>query len=401
MKCYVTAGSTTVSVAIMATLFLSVLAVIGSADTGLIPDYTPAESKYMPGLRAMALKDETRALAECNTILRTTPEASACQLLRAEIYLRRGQLVDAEKDLQAVISRQTSDAAYALDRLAVLYAYKNDKDAEGKTYRRLVQVYRAAKAEDGQPRVWADIAAQYLARALEAEGRVEEAIASLRTIGEPTPTERDRTLREWYVAQVNVRAERYKDAVGIYRAIGEGAKKTILSPELLSMQMDQVDALWAAGDRRSAMLGAIDVLDKALTASDGAETVIARAAGTVHILTINGDTFGTDMERTRRLLKASSKRLESRGHSVVGAVRSLLVSGPEEDTIRQTDTALRGAPRTEWALWSALYLGLAQPDQAGNLLKLVPAGSVQRTIAEVEAKAKTETLPAHGKGDIE
>lgn len=332
----------------------------------IIPDATPEENRQIQKVFAR-LDEPATAKSLLRDVLASHPQNRQARVMLGRLLLLEGKSKDAQDTIKSLTEGRTVYRPAVLLFLEIAKATGNKK-LELLNHKRLVST---------RPK-----SSYRLGTEAEAEGKAAQAEKFFkRTVAECS--EIQRPYATYHIGQFYLRQERYGDAATTFKDVLGKLNENSDSGWIAQTRLQYALALWANGER--------EIASKMIVATSrcvGRSGVLAEVRA--HVIVAKSILSPSDSGR----ISIPQGMREDNPFSLDAVVLVLAGKKPLEKQVQVVHAALDGAPRLEWALWSALYLGVARPDEAGKLLKVLPEGSLQKKIAEVETKATAETRPS-------
>lgn len=307
----------------------------------------------------------------CDSILKEHPDNRPARSMRIELMIQAGRPADAKLDIDWFQKNSPGFGNYAtLDDQAELARCLGDRQGLIAAYKSLAKIPERSSEEIDS-------------RISELEGNTKQAEGILRRMAENS---KEKSIPYDLMGGLKLRQGEWDAAVKSY----EMALK--VTPDKINAQRQLALAMWAAGRRDEALKLAMETM----TGSQGnvlGFVPFVDMALAARTLTDGGVGNKVDREKANALAKVQLDYSVPNRYSLEAAGAVLAGKAPIEKTVRQIQDVLKAEPYLDWALWSALYVGLAKPAEAGDLLKPLPKGSVQARIAEVEKNAGAASQP--------
>jgi tetratricopeptide (TPR) repeat protein len=348
---------------------------------------TTEENRQLSGLAEAQKDGQLAELAYLDQVLKKHPENVHTRGPRAHTLVQMGRMDEAMKDLDE-ITRKRPDYFGLAGTRAYYYRVKADRARELEELRKLV-----AKRLASDPVNAARSTAVGWSRA-----RIAELLDNLplarkewqAAVDEAPPQERASHI----VHQVMfyLRHGDYKDAATAAKTAVElnrryGTKGSSLVDSLTWHGF----SLWLSGKRTEALAAFFEAAERAQDEDESNYTPGALfdrkvlAIASARALATHG--AEEDKALAAKLMSDLGKSATHKNpyslESAVMALSGQSAAKPVADTVAE---AMKQAPNLDWALWTALYLGLSGDEEAKHLLKLLPEDSIQKRIAEREGK---------------
>lgn len=321
-----------------------------------------------------ALQNPAVVKQKIREVLKKNPKNRPAKVLMARLLLQEGDITTARATIEPLLAgRATYRPAVRL--LLELAQASGNKKMEASAYARMLA---------GRPQ-----AIDLLARKAESEGDIA-ASEKIRKQAVAASHPKVRVYRQYQLGRFYLRQGQFTKAITTLKATLPEVEK--LGAGWVSVvHRDCALAFWGKGNREEALKESLAATEAVISPPAGDPELRAASVMIVHILTRGG--IGTADQRAKAndlLTRASKTMPPSKLHSVEAVVLAVTGGASMEDLAARIRAVLKTAPKLDWALWAALYAGLSEPERTKDLLQILPEGSVQARIAEVERKAKAE-----------
>ena len=344
-------------------------------------DSTQEENEQLRGIFLAMPYGHSSTLTSCESVLKVNPKNRHARLIRAQTLLQVGRVVECKTEL-GYLQTNFPNFAPTYDALALVAFAQDDQKGALAAYKKRLQI----KPADPTLAMLAESSkGWYETRILELEGKINDAENALlaKPLAEGKPYVRAiaaETLAEFYSRQrkLTEAVKQLESAVATRRASRD--------PNV-SSQVLLATVRWAQGKRTEALKSMIataeDILDERISDRES----LCKAVLSAHVLTQRGTGTAQDKEKVSKLLREAAELFpDTLQYCMEDPLLALGGKTKVEDSIGRTRTVFKEASHIEWALWSALFLGLDESTKSGQLLQLLPEGTLQKQIADVEKK---------------
>jgi tetratricopeptide (TPR) repeat protein len=324
--------------------------------------------------------DDT-TLAFCDGVLKRFPDNRAASMLRTEALLNSGRIDECAGSLRELSRRDPDFQPLMRMEPLVALAAGNRQDAIAGFQRLIIKLQSKPVDEEnwlhGQsPMEWEP----YELKVLELEGRWDELERRLKSRLQADKTD---SLAYQEFGKFCLSRGRYAEAITQFRQAFT-LDKNRAGLEVLAMMylVDLARAQWADRQDSAAFSTLLEASRRMMLPKKDVSATLAECLVMATVLSRTG--FGTVEERAtinERLRTAALRFSATRVYSLGNVARALAGESSMAESIARVKKVLRTAPHLDWALWAALYLGLADPASRDELFKLLPEGSVQRALS--------------------
>lgn len=343
-------------------------------------DQAREEKDQLRAIRPATSQGPSATLVSCDAVIRKNPRNRMARLIRARSLLELGRIEDSKRELLS-LRKEFPTFREVLDLLAGAAIATGDTSEAVTFYKermRLKPVDPELIGLEAFATTW------YEMRILELEGKTSAVEKELVLLATESDAITGGVAKE-ELAGFYLRHGKPGQAVGCLKSLSE--VPTDWSDSASQVRLLLGIAHWASGNREEALKSFLSIAEALDNVADANEEFRAKATLGAVALARRGTGTNQDAEKAEKLLKRLTARFPVAPDYPLRAT-VLAAAGRNDVAQRSKGLAriLEKARYLEWALWEALYLGLTEPREAGRLLELLPAGTVQRRIADLENK---------------
>lgn len=337
---------------------------------------------------------QMKSLAALTALIAERPNNHVAIRYRANILMVMGEMERAKSDLDMIEKYSSVEPMIAEDYVRFWQA-KGDRAKQAAALKNQIEMkyddpFRDELAKSLAPTRKADM--------LELEGKIDEAVQLWnKIINESSP--QSRANKQIYYADFLIRQGKYSDASEEYaKAIRLAESQGKHEYTIASYKMNYALSQWACGKRTGAISMSLEASKGLVGCPNFTPDYPARSVLTAYLLTRRGVGSNADKQKASEYLtKLAELSPEERPYSLAGTLCAIQGKIPMKEQVARVQRVLKAAPYKEWALWSALFLGLSGQEGTQDLQKLIPKETVQAGILDVENKAlglKPESQPS-------
>jgi tetratricopeptide (TPR) repeat protein len=372
------------SALVMLAAIAAVSSVRGSPAIILYPNATNEEIIELYGFDYAEVQGPDVAMKFCEKVLAEHPGNRIARKLHAEQLLLRGDSIACTDEL-LVLLKQAPDLWGVRNDLAEAAAARGAKREAACWYREAAAVNLMPHPgfESDFTKLWCKHCDT--ARALEMEGKLAEAENEFSGAGWATAEERDDSDFQRVLAGFHMQTGKYKLAACEFQTRLEKWRGL---PDYYA-RVDLANAQWAMGNREEALRNFQRAADESNADADRHKEPFPPTALNVTILTrLLAANDPARVKAQQSLAQSLKAHPVTHPYSIQHVVSVLSGKAELKPAVGCIEEVLNKSPHLPWAISAAMYLGLAEPERAGALLKRLPPGSMSRAIADVELKAR-------------